>query len=51
MKRYYVELITNVWDGMEGTPPQISFYIYGWSADQIRDQLGDHEIIAVDQTD
>jgi hypothetical protein len=51
MNRYYVEFVTNVWDGMEGEPPQISFYIYGWSADQVRDQLCDYEIIAIDQTD
>lgn len=40
MTRYYVEL-----------SPQISFYIYAWSADQVRAQLRDYETIAVDQTD
>jgi len=47
MFRYYVEFVT---DAMEGEPPQISFYLYAWSADQVRDQLRDYEIIAVDQT-
>jgi len=53
MKRYYVEFITHTMDRghMEGLPPQISFYIYGWSADQVRDQLRDYEIISCDQTD
>jgi hypothetical protein len=53
MKRYYVEFITNTMDRghMEGLPPQISFYVYGWSADQVRDQLRDYEIISCDQTD
>jgi hypothetical protein len=52
MFRYYVEFVTNVWGGeMVGEPPQISFYIYASSADQVRDQLGDYKIIALDQTD
>ena len=50
MKRYYVEFITNTQE-IEGLSSQISFYVYGWSADQVRDQLGDYEIIAIDQTD
>ena len=44
MVRYYVEIITL-------DLIQISFYIYAWSADQVRDQLRDYEIIALDQTD
>ena len=52
MFRYYVEFVTDAWKGeMQGEPPQISFYIYAWSADQVRDQLRDYEIIALDQTD
>ena len=54
MFRYYVEFVTDAWKGKmegEGEPPQISFYIYAWSADQVRDQLRDYEIIALDQTD
>jgi len=52
MFRYYVEFVTNVWGGeMVGEPPQIAFYIYAWSADQVRDQLRDYKIIALDQTD
>jgi hypothetical protein len=50
MNRYYVEFITNTQE-MKGLSSQISFYVYGWSADQVRDQLGDYEIIALDQTD
>jgi len=49
MKRYYVEFITDTQE-IEGLSPQISFYMYGWSADQVRDQL-DYEFIAIDQTD
>ena len=53
MFRYYVEFVTDAMDRghMEGEPPQISFYIYAWSADQVRDQLRGYEIIALDQTD
>ena len=50
MTRYYVEFITNTSE-MQGVSPQISFYIYAWSADQVRDQLGDYKIIALDPTD
>ena len=53
MFRYYVEFVTDAMDRghMEGEPPQISFYIYAWSADQVRDQLRGYEIIALDQPD
>lgn len=47
MKRYYVEFITNT----QRIPQQISFYVYGWSAAQVLDQLGDYEILAIDLTD
>jgi len=47
MFRYYVEFVT----GTTGVDRQKSFYIYAWSADQVRDQMRDYEIVAIDQTD
>jgi len=47
MFRYYVEFVT----GTTGVDRQKYFYIYAWSADQVRDQMRDYEIIAIDQTD
>lgn len=53
MNRYYVEFVTDTMDRghLEGLPAQISFYIYAWSMDQVRDQMSRYEIITLDQTD
>ena len=54
MFRYYVELVTDTTGYVTrtaGVDAPKSFYLYAWSAEQVRDQLRDYEIIAIDQTD
>lgn len=48
MMRYYVELRMKPDDPIY---PNVSFYVKGWSIEQVRDMFCEEDIVAVEQTD